>query len=95
MRAVKGSLGQSLGEGEGEDRAATPVLPFQTTEAIVGMVDGGERLQGFRLSEKPHWFSERNENAAGGILGRPAVIECPPGAAAIAHTSRSDRHLRE
>jgi hypothetical protein len=51
MRAVKGSLGRSLGESEGEGHAATPVFPFQTTEAIVRVVDGGERLQCFRLSE--------------------------------------------
>ena len=95
MRAVKGSLGQSLGESEGEGHAATPVLPFQTTEAIVGVVDGGERLQCFRLSEKSHWFSERNENAAGGLLGHPAAIGCLPGVAATAHTSQSDRHLPE
>ena len=93
MRAVKGSLGQSPGESEGEGHAATPVLLFQTT--IVGVVDGGERLQCFRLSEKSHWFSERNENAAGGLFQHPDVIECRPGAAATAHTSRFDQHLPE
>ncbi len=41
-------------ESEWEGHAATPILPFQTTEAIVGVVDGGERLQCFRLSEKSH-----------------------------------------
>ena len=45
MRVVKGSLGQSLGESEGEGHAATPVFPFQTTEAMVGVVDGNECLQ--------------------------------------------------
>jgi hypothetical protein len=63
MRAVKGSLGLSLRESEGEGHAATPVFLFQST--IVGVVDSGERTKCFRLSEKSHWFSERNENAAG------------------------------